>query len=664
MPENQNRDSPCFRICCVISLTFAFLIPGQSLFPQAQANQKKPGQSSISAISVNRITFSNSIAPLIYDRCAPCHHIGGIGPFPLTSYDEVRRHAAQIADVTRRRYMPPWPPQPGFGDFQNDRHLSPAQIDLISTWVKSGAPPGNAERQVPISTYPAGWQLGQPDLVLRMPQPFQLAASGPDLFRNFVIPNTLASSRYVRGFELKLTATRAVHHANIVLDRTRSLRKRDGIDGQPGFPGMDVITEAAADDFDPDSHFLFWKPATTLKFEDERRSWRLDTGTDLVLNLHLQPTGKPESVIAEIGLYFTSQPPTEFPMLVQLENDGALRIPPDNRDFTVTDRLTLPVDADLLAIYPHAHYLGKVIEAWATLPGGRRLPLIRIPDWDINWQATYEYRQPIRLPKGTEVAMRIVYDNSEANRRNPNHPPELVTAGNRSQDEMGHVWLQLLPVSNGRAAQADDPHWALQEAVMRRRLQKYPGDFLAEYNLGALLQSRGRLPDAETAYRAALRSEPGNATAHNSLGSLLLQRDQPAQALPEFEAAIAQNPDYFNAHFNLARVLGSFGKWSEAEREYRTVLRLQPDDAATEAALGILSFRKREFAESISHLRHAAQLDPANAEVQGNLGAALASVGQLEPAVEAFRAALAADPGNESARKNLAKAEAALHARH
>lgn len=619
------------------------------------------GQTLFARSAVADPTFSGTVAPLIYSRCAPCHHAGGLGPFPLTSYEEVRKHAGQIAAVTGRRYMPPWPPQPGFGDFESDRHLTSAQIAMLSAWANAGAPRGVAFEEPAPPQYSGGWQLGQPDLVLRMPKPFRLDSSGPDQFRNFVIPNTLTSTRYVRGFELKLTTSRAVHHANIVLDRTQSLRKRDGVDGQPGFPGMDVVTEAAANDFDPDSHFLFWKPATALKFEPDERSWRLDTGTDLVLNLHLQPTGKPESIGAEIGLYFAAKPPTEFPMLIQLEHDGAIRIPPNARDFTVTDQLVLPVEVDLLAIYPHAHYLGKVIEAAATLPDGRHVPLIRIPDWDINWQATYEYRQPIRLPKGTKISMQITYDNSPSNLRNPNHPPKLVTTGDRSQDEMGHVWLQVLPVADGK--RKEDGRWALQEAVMRRRLSKYPNDFLAEYNLGAFLQARGRLSEAESCYRSALQTQPQSATAHNSLGSALLISSRPAEAIPQFEAALVVNPDYTNAHYNLAKAFGSLGKWGEAEREYQAVLRLQPDDADAEAALGTLSYRKKDYPEAIQHLRHAAALDPKNSEVQGNLGAVLASIGQIEGAIQAFRAALAADPGNQAARNNLERAEGALHSK-
>ena len=156
------------------------------------------------------------------------------------------------------------------------------------------------------------WQMGPPDLILKMPRPYRMPASGTDVFRNFVVPTGLTATKYVRGLELHLSDPRVVHHANVVLDRTQSMRSREGVDGEPGFPGMDVITEAAPDNFDPDSHFLFWKPATVLRPEPKEMSWRLDPGTDLVLNLHLQPTGKPESVQVEIGLYFHA--PAAFPL--------------------------------------------------------------------------------------------------------------------------------------------------------------------------------------------------------------------------------------------------------------------------------------------------------------------------------------------------------------
>ena len=161
----------------------------------------------------------------------------------------------------------------------------------------------------------------------------------------------------------------------------------------------------------------------------------------------------------------------------------------------------------LLAIYPHAHYLGKDIQAFATLPDGARKTLIHIPRWNLNWQAVYRYEEPVLLPKGTTVTLRYVYDNSEENPLNPNHPPVRVKAGNRSSDEMCHLWLQVLPV-NYDAAEGD-PRMLLQEALARHNVEKNPADFEAHYNLAAMLQAKGQLDDAMREYQTALRLRPG-----------------------------------------------------------------------------------------------------------------------------------------------------------
>ena len=553
-------------------------------------------------------------------------------------------------DVTKRRYMPPWPPEKGYGAFVGDRSLTPEQIHLFADWVEQGKPRGQESDLPPAPRFTTEWQMGPPDLILRMPAPFRVPAAGGDIFRNFVIPSGVNSVRYVRGFELRMSNPRVVHHGNVVLDRTHTLRARDGQDGQPGFAGMDVTTEAAANDFEPDSHFLFWKPATALRPEPDDMSWRLDPDTDLIVNLHLQPTGKPEDLQAEIGIYFASQPPTRHPMLVQLEHDGALRIRPGTKDFEVSDEFKLPVDASVLAIYPHAHYLGKLVEAWATLPNGKRLWLIRINDWDINWQATYDYVEPIDLPKGTKISMRIRYDNTAENPRNPNRPPKLVLTGNRSQDEMGHVWLQLLPKANPGG---EDPRMAIQEAVMRRRLEKYPADFLAHYNLAAVLQMRGKYPEAIAVYRAALRTEPKNVTAHNSLAvALVLQADLPA-AIAEFRAALQLDPRYLNARYNLARTLIASGDLSGAREEFVHYLEENPNDAAVQAAVGTLDLKEKNFSDALDRFREAVRLDPADADSQTNLGALLAMRGDLPAARTAFEAALRLDPANRVARVNL-----------
>ena len=290
-------------------------------------------------------------------------------------------------------------------------------MDKIAAWLRTGMQEGDPASGPAAPHFTEGWQLGPPDLVVRVPQAYQLPASGSDVFRKFVIPVHVDRTTYVRAIKLRLGDRKLVHHANILVDRARTLRNRKSADGQPGFPGMDVATEST-DTFDPDSHLLFWKPGSVPEIEPDDMAWRLDPDTDLVVNLHLQPSGKAERIQPSVGIFFARKPPTHFPMLLQLEHDGAIDIPPGSTTFAITDQLTLAVGIDLLRIYPHAHYLGKQVEAWARLPDGIKRPLIKINNWDINWQAVYTYSEPVHLPKGTTVAMRITYDNSAANVRN------------------------------------------------------------------------------------------------------------------------------------------------------------------------------------------------------------------------------------------------------
>jgi tetratricopeptide (TPR) repeat protein len=319
------------------------------------------------------------------------------------------------------------------------------------------------------------------------------------------------------------------------------------------------------------------------RVEPDGFAWRLDPGNELVLNMHLQPSGKKEEVRPSIGLYFTDQPQARFPLLVQLENDQALDIPAGARDFVISEDFKLPLDADILAVYPHAHYLGKLLEAWAIVPDGSKKWLIRIPAWDPNWQAVFYYREPVFLPKDSVIHMRYQYDNSAGNPRNPNHPPKRVRSGNQATDEMGHLWLQVLPHDAG------DHRRQLQEAVMRHRLDKNPNDAVAHTNLGAILLSRLDPQAAVTELRAAVRLEPNQPEVHNMLGLGLATLNRNADAIPQFETALRARPDYASARFNLATALAKLGRIDEAVANLRQILAANPNDAYAKQRLNELS---------------------------------------------------------------------------
>jgi Flp pilus assembly protein TadD len=604
------------------------------------------------------VTYYKQIAPILYHSCAACHRPGQPGPFSLLTYADAAKRARQIAAVTKRRYMPPWLPEPGYGAFADERRLTDEQIRTIEQWAAAGAPAGSAADAPAAPVFTEGWQLGPPDLVVEAAAPYTLRASGADEYWNFVLPLHLATARWVKAIEVRPGNARAVHHANVLVDRTQSARRQEASPGS-GFGGMDLTIEA--DTFDPDSHFLFWKPGGAPWVEPDGMAWSVGPATDLVLNVHMQPTGKPEMVRPSVGLYFTEHPGTLRPMLVQLEHDGALDIPAGARDFSVSDDFVMPMDADLLAIYPHAHYLGHVLEGYATLPGGERRWLIRIPDWDVNWQSVYRYQQPVFLPKGTVVSMRFHYDNSAANPRNPNQPPKRVQGGNRATDEMGHLWLQVLPRGGG------DGRMELQEALMRHRLEKYPGDFSAYFNLGALVLARGDAAGAIGYLTKAADARPDEPVALNTLGAAMLSAGDAAGGAARFEQALKASPAYSNARFNLASALAEQQQWERAAAEFRKVLAESPEDAAARAHLGeVLRLwgddyaRRGSLVEAAARLRECLAFRPEDAAVHSDLGTLLARLGRMREAIAEFEAALRLNPHMEAAQHNLEAARVRL----
>ena len=384
-------------------------------------------------------TFNKDVAPILYQNCATCHRPGEVAPFPLLTYQDAAKRARLIATVTESRFMPPWKAEPGYGHFLNERRLTDAQIALIRDWAANGAPEGDAADKPAPPQFTEGWRAGQPDQIFTMPAKFAVRADGPDQFRCFVIPMNLDHDVYVKALEFRAGNARVVHHAIVFTDPTGASRSLGGASGSyPCFGGPR---------FGPLGILGGWAPGSTPEVQREGVSIPVRKGSNLVLQIHYHPSGKPEEDQSSLGLKF-GEPSTVGVGLV-LVNSRAINIPAGESHYVVKTGVTLPQDVEVLGLTPHAHYLCKDMKVNARLPDGTVQPLIWIKDWDFNWQGQYRFAEPVKLPKGTHVELEYTYDNSAGNPRNPSNPPVRVHWGEQTTDEMALAFLGVALPSPG-----------------------------------------------------------------------------------------------------------------------------------------------------------------------------------------------------------------------
>lgn len=383
------------------------------------------------------VTFDNDIAPILSQHCTYCHRPGEVASTPLVSYEDVKPLAALIATVVADRSMPPWKPVAGYGKFLNARRLTDTQIQIIKEWAETGAPKGKSSSKdhTPAATPKEEWPLGTPDLVATMSKPFAVPAQGRDLYRCFVLPSGLTDDKYFVAFDLRPSNRRVVHHAIVmqaISGAGRRLESAPG-DGYPCFGAFGVLPSGAVG---------LWLPGAVPSAEPDGVARLLKKGSDLILQIHFHLDGQEEQEQVSVGIYFARKPPEKIPVDVTLGNI-AIDIPVGKTNYEIDDSYTLPIDSELIGIIPHCHLLCREIKATAILPDGSVKPLLWIKDWDFNWQQWYRYSSPVRLPRGTRVDAIWRYDNSAANAHNPNHPPQRVTWGEQSTDEMAELKLEL-----------------------------------------------------------------------------------------------------------------------------------------------------------------------------------------------------------------------------
>jgi tetratricopeptide (TPR) repeat protein len=546
----------------------------------------------------------DEVAPIIRDKCVTCHREDGDAPFALETLEQVRRRATLIRQLTASGYMPPWKPSAESAAFLGDRRLSAKEKSLIAGWVDAGTPEG-ATRPVPPVAATHGWTWGTPDLTIALPD-YVLPAGAADVFRNFVVAVPFTGTRYVRAFHFRPRST-AVHHANLRVDRTTASAQLDAGDPSPGYEG--VILHSAEY---PAGHFLGWTPGQAAAPSGDL-AWPLTGGSYLVVQLHMQSTGRPEHVRPLLGLYFADAAPLKTPTMIRLGRQD-LKIRAGDRRYKTVDGFVTPVPITVTAIQPHSHQRARDISLSARQPDGSRRTLLHISDWDFRWQDHYRLATPLRLPAGTTLESTFHFDNSDDNPRNSTVPAQDVGWGWRTADEMADVWVQVL---TDTAAQGK--------------------------HLTRLAREKATAEDAIGAETLVTR-EPAHFNLRNDAALIYLELKQPERSLEHFAAARTMKPELPSTAFNVGVALEALGRLEEAATAYADTIAVDANYAAGHLRLAALRYRQGLLSEAIERFTHALRSEPRNAGARCDLARALLESGQPQSALREYESALLVEP--------------------
>jgi peroxiredoxin len=413
------------------------------------------------------VTYRRDVQPIIQNRCQSCHRPGEVGPFSLMTYMSAVHWSDDIKEFTQNRKMPPWKPTGG-KEFQLERRLTDKELQTIAKWVDNGCPEGDPKDAPPPKKFTKGWYLGEPDLVLTVPEEFVLGPTGPDQFRVFVIPTGLKEDKYVVAFEVRPGNPKIVHHTLNFFDATGNARKLEkeaqdklkanppgpnAVDVGPGFSSsMGIGFRPSAADLakskPPIGALGGWAPGILPKYLPEGIGYPLPASSDFVIQVHYHRDGRLEKDRTQVGLYFAKKP-IEKSMLGlvvpgRFKPDPTFKgrfaamgyIPAGDEHFVAHGALIAMEDCTMYTVMPHMHLLGKSVKITMTPPDGKAETLIEVADWDYNWQEQFLLKTPIKVKSGTRFDIEAVYDNSSKNPLNPSNPPVDVRFGEQTTNEM------------------------------------------------------------------------------------------------------------------------------------------------------------------------------------------------------------------------------------
>ena len=400
------------------------------------------------------VTFTEHVAPILYERCTTCHRPGQVGPMSLLTYEDARPWARAIREKVAAREMPPWDADPAIGTWANDRSLGDAEIATLVAWADGGTRRGDPAAMPPLPSYAdSEWTIGEPDAVFSIP-PFDVPPEGTVDYTYFEVPTNLTEDKWVRAVQVRPGAAAAVHHVIVTAraapaPRERGARRR--VD--PGFRLDRDILPGREIEWNPGVAQLEGRGKGTplggttvgndgVSIFQPGTARLLKAGTTLVFEMHYTPTGELHVDETRIGLVFTDTPPAQ-----QVWNGviahGQFVIPPGAPNYRIEADLTFTRDAKLLSLLPHSHLRGVRWDYEAVYPDGTRETILSVPDYDFNWQIDYIFDEPLALPAGSKVHAVAYYDNSAANRSNPD-PTAEVRWGEQTDEEMMFTALSYL----------------------------------------------------------------------------------------------------------------------------------------------------------------------------------------------------------------------------
>lgn len=403
----------------------------------------------IHSLSGQTVTFSEHISPIIYEHCTGCHRPGEIGPMSLTNYQEVAAWASMIAYVTSIRYMPPWTADPSYRHFLGENTLTDMEIQLIGDWVNGGSLQGDPSLEASLPVFPTGSLLGEPDTVISLAQSWIHAGNNEDEYRCFVIPTTYSEDKDIAAVEFRPGNQSIVHHALFAVDENQASA---GIDAADSLYGYECFGGFG---FTPDGSYVSYTPGQVPVLYPDGIGDRLPAGADVVFQIHYAPTAITEKDSSSLLLFFSDQAVSRYvdgfvaaSVIDFMLLNGPFELQPEEiKTFHLVR--TAQQDMSLLTVYPHMHLLGKEIEIYAVTPVNDTIPLIKINEWDFNWQRSYNFDRLVKIPQGSIIHYFGTYDNSSNNPFNPNDPPQLVQWGERTQDEMMLIGMRYVPYEEG-----------------------------------------------------------------------------------------------------------------------------------------------------------------------------------------------------------------------